>query len=115
MDKEYYDFISNMMMALINTDEIFTYNYLTAELQISRNMLCFIRHGRDLYIHQYLRVITYIMELIELTLFMNVLLEQLRKVLSGKYDLVIGTIPHDRMQKSEPESWTVVMTWGKKK
>lgn len=106
-----YEFLSSVMVSLMNTDALITYHLLEAELRISGKELSAIKKGEDKSIHQYVRTINYIMNLIHLEMRTDVLLKFLKVVLNDRRDLVIGTIPHRNGENAQPVEWRVVMRW----
>lgn len=108
---ENYEFLGNVIVSLMNTDKLFTYDFLKKELNISPKTVSALRKGEDKNVYDYIRVIGYITELIRLKIMMDVLLKQLKRVLFGNCDLVIGTVPHHSRGNGEPDEWVVVMRW----
>ena len=111
MEKECYDFLRNVMLVLLGTDNLFTYNFLTNELNISRTILSGLKNGRDLYIRHYVRVIKFVLPLIRLAISMELLLVEIRLVLSGHMDLMVCVVPHDKNKKGAPLEWVAIMWW----
>lgn len=106
-----YEFLGNIIVSLMNTDKLITYDFLEKELKISRGTISALRKGEDKSVYEYIRVAGYITELIQLKIMMNVLLKQLKRVLFGNCDLVIGTVPHHSRENGEPDEWVVVIRW----
>lgn len=106
-----YEFLGNIIVSLMNTDKLFTYDFLEKELKISRGTISALRKGEDKNVYDYIRVIGYLTELIHLKIMMGVLLKLLKQVLFGNCDLVIGTIPHHSHGNGKPDDWVVVMRW----
>lgn len=111
MEKEYYDFLSSMMNTLFSTDDLFTYDYLVAELHISRTALSMMKQGGDMSIHQYVRVTTLILETIHLTVQMSVLLVMIKKAIATHSDLVIATVPHQAPSTFVPQDYMRFAIW----
>lgn len=108
---EPYEFLGNVVVSLMNTDKSISCAFLEAELSISRRDVSAMRQGKSLHIYQYVRVVSYIMNEIHLEILLNVLLKELKTVLTSNCDLVIGTIPHRLYGNGQPTEWVVVMKW----
>ena len=93
-----YEFLSNLVLALMGTDRIFSNSFFSSEFAISPNTLSEIRRGEDMCIYQYVRVI-------------RCMLKELRTVLASNCDLVVATIPHRFHGTYQPKEWVVVMHW----
>ena len=48
-----YEFLSNLVLALMGTDRIFSNSFFSSEFAISPNTLSEIRRGEDMCIYQY--------------------------------------------------------------
>ena len=81
-----YEFLSNLVLALMGTDRIFSNSFFSSEFAISPNTL-----------HLIVR--------------MDMLLKELRTVLASNCDLVVATIPHRFHGTYQPKEWVVVMHW----
>ena len=95
-----YEFLSNLVLALMDMDRIFSNSFFTSELDISPKTLSEIRRGEDMcmkYLHLIVR--------------MDMLLKELRTVLASNCDLVVATIPHRFHGTYQPKEWVVVMHW----
>ena len=101
-----YEFLSNLVLALMGTDRIFSNSFFSSEFAISPNTLSEIRRGEDMYIYQYVRVIRCMMKYLHLIVRM-----ELRTVLASNCDLVVATIPHRFHGTYQPKEWVVVMHW----
>ena len=106
-----YEFLSNLVLALMGTDRIFSNSFFSSEFAISPNTLSEIRRGEDMYIYQYVRVIRCMMKYLHLIVRMDMLLKELRAVLASNCDLVVATIPHRFHGIYQPKEWVVVMHW----
>ena len=106
-----YEFLSNLVLALMGTDRIFSNSFFSSEFAISPNTLSEIRRGEDMYIYQYVRVIRCMMKYLHLIVRMDMLLKELRTVLASYCDLVVATIPHRFHGTYQPKEWVVVMHW----
>ena len=106
-----YEFLSNLVLALMGTDRIFSNSFFSSEFAISPNTLSEIRRGEDMCIYQYVRVIRCMMKYLHLIVRMDMLLKELRTVLASNCDLVVATIPHRFLGTFEPKEWVVVMHW----
>ena len=106
-----YEFLSNLVLALMGTDRIFSNSFFSSEFAISPNTLSEIRRGEDMYIYQYVRVIRCMMKYLHLIVRMDMLLKELRTVLASNWDLVVATIPHRCHGTYQPKEWVVVMHW----
>lgn len=51
--QEPYEFLSNLVLALMDMDRIFSNSFFTSELDISPKTLSEIRRGEDMCIYQY--------------------------------------------------------------
>ncbi|WP_195664010.1 hypothetical protein [Bacteroides congonensis] len=112
MEKECYNFVSNVMIALLATDKLNTYDFLTEELDISRRTVSEMKQGKDIRIYYYIITINFLMDEIHLHASLAELLKQIRITLEENKDLVIGTIPHKRQgRKCVPEEWVEVLKW----
>ena len=106
-----YEFLSNLVLALMGTDRIFSNSFFSSEFAISPNTLSEIRRGEDMYIYQYVRVIRCMMNEIHLVILMEVLQKELKIALTTHSDLVIGVVPHKNNGNCQPEERMVVMCW----
>lgn len=111
MEKENYEFMSAMVLSLLDTDHLLTYDFIAGELHISRTYISAMKQGKDMSIHHYLLLINYAMEIIDLDIDLDTLLKVLRKVLTEKRDLFIGAAPHCAHGNPIPEEWERVLTW----
>ena len=109
--QEPYELLSNLVLALMSTDSIFSNNFFISELSISPKTLGEIRRGEDMCIYQYVRVIRCMMKYLHLIVRMDMLLKELRTVLASNCDLVVATIPHRFHGTYQPKEWVVVMHW----
>ena len=106
-----YEFLSNLVLALMGTDRIFSNSFFSSEFVISPNTLSEIRRGEDMCIYQYVRVIRCMMKYLHLIVRMDMLLKELRAVLASNCDLVLATVPHRFHGTYQPKEWVVVMHW----
>lgn len=111
METECYEFISDLMIILFKSDHLITYDYLAAELHISRTMLSAVKRGKVMKLNQYLRVIVFIMGTIHLTVMLPVLLVQVKKAITTHSDLMIATVPHQTKCKCVPQDWMQLTRW----
>ena len=81
--QEPYEFLSNLVLALMDMDRIY----------------------------QYVRVIRCMTEYLHLIIRMDMLLKELRTVLASNCDLVVATVPHRFHGICQPREWVVVMQW----
>lgn len=95
-----YEFLGNMVVSLMNVDPSVSISFLETEIHVSRRDVCAMRQGKDLHLYQ-----------IHLEILLNVLLKELKTVLTAHCDLVIGTVPHRPYGNSQPAEWMVVMKW----
>ena len=84
--QEPYEFLSNLVLALMDMDRIFSNSFFTSELDISPKTLSEIRRGEDMCIYQYVRVIRCMTEYLHLIIRMDMLLKELRTVLASNCD-----------------------------
>ena len=75
-----YEFLSNLVLALMGTDRIFSNSFFSSEFAISPNTLSEIRRGEDMCIYQYVRVIRCMMKYLHLIVRMDMLLKQGRRI-----------------------------------
>ena len=106
-----YEFLSNLVLALMGTDRIFSNSFFSSEFAISPNTLSEIRRGEDMCIYQYVRVIRCMMKYLHLIIQLDMLLKELRIVLSSHCDLVVATVPHRSCGTCQPTEWVAVMHW----
>ena len=106
-----YEFLSNLVLALMGTDRIFSNSFFSSEFAISPSTLSEIRRGEDMCIYQYVRVIRCMMKYLHLIVRMDMLLKELRAVLASNCDLVVATIPQRFHGTYQPKEWVVVMHW----
>ena len=106
-----YEFLGNMVVSLMNVDPSVSISFLETEIHVSRRDVCAMRQGKDLHLYQYVRVMNCIMDEIHLEILLNVLLKELKTVLTAHCDLVMGTVPHRPYGNSQPAEWMVVMKW----
>ena len=106
-----YEFLSNLVLALMDTDSAFINAFFMDEFAISPNTLSEIRRGEDMYIYQYVRVIRCMMKYLHLIVRMDMLLKELRTVLASNCDLVVATVPHCSHGTCQPKEWVIVMEW----
>ena len=109
--QEPYEFLSNLVLALMDMDRIFSNSFFTSELDISPKTLGEIRRGEDMCIYQYVRVIRCMTEYLHLIIRMDMLLKELRTVLASNCDLVVATVPHRFHGTCQPKEWVVVIQW----
>ena len=112
MEKEHYDLMSSIVVTLMNADELNTYDFLAAELGISKSTISAMKQGQDLRLYYNVLAIQYMMKQIWLTSSVVELEKQIRKALVENRDLVVGTIPHQTYGANAPEDWKVVLEWG---
>ena len=74
-----YEFLSNLVLALMGTDRIFSNSFFTSELDISPKTLSEIRRGEDMCIYQYVRVIRCMMKYLHLIVRMSQMKENRRR------------------------------------
>ncbi len=106
-----YEFLSNLVLALMNTDRAFVNAFFMDELPISSKTLAGIRRGEDMRIYQYVRVIGCMTESLHLMIRPDVLLKELRTVLSSNCDLVVAAVPRRSHGTCQPKEWVRVMQW----
>ena len=92
--QEPYEFLSNLVLALMDMDRIFSNSFFISEFAISPKTLGEIRRGEDMCIYQYVRVIRCMTKYLHLIIQLDMLLKELRIVLSSHCDLVVATVPH---------------------
>lgn len=110
--QEPYEFLSNLVLALMNTDEAFSNTFFMSEFPISPKTLREIRRGEDMCIYQYVRVVRCMTEYLHLIIQMDMLLKELRIALSSNCDLVVATVPHRSYGRTcQPKEWVVVVQW----
>ena len=85
-----YEFLSNLVLALMDTDSAFINAFFMDEFAISSKTLGGIRRGEDMCIYQYVRVIRCMTKYLHLMIQLDMLLKELRIVLSSNCDLVVG-------------------------
>lgn len=81
------------------------------EFAISSKTLGGIRRGEDMCIYQYVRVIRCMTKYLHLMIQLDMLLKELRIVLSSNCDLVVATVPHCSHGTCQPKEWMIVMEW----
>lgn len=81
--QEPYEFLSNLVLALMDIDRIFSNSFFISEFAISPKTLGEIRRGEDMCIYQYVRVIRCMTKYLHLIIQMDMLLKELRIVLSS--------------------------------
>ena len=109
--QEPYEFLSNLVLALMDTDSAFINAFFMDEFAISSKTLGGIRRGEDMCIYQYVRVIRCMTKYLHLIIQMDMLLKELRIVLSSHCDLVVATVPHRSYGNCQPKEWVVVIHW----
>lgn len=109
--KETYEFLSKLVVSLMNTDVLFTYDFFKREFPISDKTLSEMKRGEDKYIYQYVRIIRYMLETINLKILMDEILKQIRMALVSHYDLALAAVPHGSHGAGQPERWEVIMQW----
>ena len=109
--QEPYEFLSNLVLALMNADRIFSNSFFIANSLSLLNTLSEIRRGEDMCIYQYVRVIRCMTKYLHLIIQMDMLLKELRIVLSSHCDLVVATVPHRSCGTCQPTEWVAVMHW----
>ena len=109
--QEPYEFLSNLVLALMSTDRLFSNSFFISELAISPKTLGEIRRGEDMCIYQYVRVIRCMTKFIQLIIQMDMLLKDFRIVMFSHCDLVVATVPHRSCGTCQPTEWVVVMQW----
>ena len=78
-----YEFLSNLVLALMDTDSEFINAFFMDEFAISSKTLGGIRRGEDMCIYQYVRVIRCMTKYLHLMIQLDMLLKELRIVLSS--------------------------------
>ena len=106
-----YEFLSNLVLALMDMDRIFSNSFFSSEFAISPSTLSEIRRGEDMCIYQYVRVIRCMTKYLHLMIQLDMLLKELRIVLSSNCDLVVATVPHCSHGTCQPKEWVIVMEW----
>ena len=106
-----YEFLSNLVLALMDTDSAFINAFFMDEFAISSKTLGGIRRGEDMCIYQYVRVIRCMTKYLHLMIQLDVLLKELRIVLSSNCDLVVATVPHCSPGPCQSTEWVIVMEW----
>ena len=109
--QEPYEFLSNLVLALMSTDRIFSNSFFISEFAVSPKTLGEIRRGEDMCIYQYVRVIRCMTKYLHLIIQMDMLLKELRIVLFSHCDLVVATVPHCSCGTCQPTEWVTVMQW----
>ena len=89
-----YEFLSNLVLALMDTDSAFINAFFM-----------------DMCIYQYVRVIRCMTKYLHLMIQLDMLLKELRIVLSSNCDLVVATVPHCSHGTCQPKEWVIVMEW----
>ena len=107
-----YEFLSNLVLALMGTDRIFSNSFFSSEFAISPNTLSEIRRGEDMYIYQYVRVIRCMMKYLHLIVRMDMLLKELRTVLASNCDLVVCYDSAPFSRNLPTKEWVVVNALG---
>ena len=108
-----YEFLSNLVLALMDTDSAFINAFFMDEFAISSKTLGGIRRGEDMCIYQYVRVIRCMTKYLHLMIQLDMLLKELRIVLSSNCDLVVATVPHCSHGTCQPKEWVINgMGWG---
>lgn len=108
-----YRFLSNLVISLMNMDDMFTYDFLTAELNISKPTLSKMKKGEDMCVYQYVRLISFMLEQIHLDVFLDLLLKLMKKVFATGCSLVIGTVPRRSVGDCQLEDRGVLMKWDR--
>ena len=106
-----YEFLSNLVLALMDTDSAFINAFFMDEFAISSKTLGGIRRGEDMCIYQYVRVIRCMTKYLHLMIQLDMLLKELRIVLSSNCDLVVATVHHCSHGTCQPKEWVIVMEW----
>ena len=81
--QEPYEFLSNLVLTLMSADRIFSNSFFISEFAVSPKTLGEIRRGEDMCIYQYVRVIRCMTKYLHLIIQMDMLLKELRIVLSS--------------------------------
>ena len=100
--QEPYEFLSNLVLALMNADRIFSDSFFISEFAVSPKTLREIRRGEDMCIYQYVLVIRCMTKYLHLITQIDMLLKELRIVLSSHCDLVVATVPHRSCGTCQP-------------
>ena len=77
------EFLSNLVLALMDMDRIFSNSFFISEFAISPKTLGEIRRGEDMCIYQYVRVIRCMMKYLHLIVRMDMLLKELTALLKA--------------------------------
>lgn len=109
--KESYEFLGKLVVSLMNTDNLFTYDFFKREFPVSDKTLSEMKRGDDKYIYQYVRLIQCILKNINLKILMDEILKQIKMALVSHCDLVIATVPRSSSGTGQPENWEVIMQW----
>lgn len=109
--KETYGFLSKLVVTLMSEDKLFTYAFLKTELQLSPKMLSRMKRGEDAYIYQYVRLLSFLLNILNLKFMPEDLWKELKLALTTRCDLVVAVVPHHSCGTVQPKHWTMVMEW----
>lgn len=112
MEKINSEYLKEIMVILMELDKTLTYDVLAAELSISRRDVWKMKKGEDMYIRYYIAMVCFILEAVQLTFDIKLLVKELRKVLCERQDLLIAAVPRKRGGAYAPQEWKVLMRWG---
>lgn len=113
MKKKNHEFISKLMVTLLNVDKVTTYDFLSSELDVSKSTISEVKKGGDICIRHYIRVVDYVLNLIRLTVIKKALLRQIKQALKERSDIAVGVIPRAKngVKNAAPIDWEVVAKW----
>ena len=111
-----YEFLSNLVLALMDMDRIFSNSFFSSEFAISPNTLSEIRRGEDMCIYQYVRVIRCMTEYLHLIIQLDMLLKEKNRTvfplwLGGRYGSAsfLRNLSADRMGGSDALGWSEIV------
>ena len=95
--QEPYEFLSNLVLALMNADRIFSNSFFISEFAVSPKTLGEIRRGEDMCIYQYVRVIRCMTKYLHL--------------IGGRYGSApfLRNLSADRMGGSDALGWSEIV------
>ena len=113
MQRDHYEFISQLMVTLLNVDKVTTYDFLASELDVSKSTISEVKKGGDINIRHYIRLVDYVLNLIRLTIITKALLRQIKQAMKERSDIAVGVIPRTKngAKNAAPINWEVVAKW----
>ncbi len=112
------NWLSEIMIALMDADKLITYSFLEKEIKISRREISGIKQGHDMSLHYYVDAVACIQEVENFEFDEEALLKLLKKAIKTRSNVVLSlrrrTTGEDDDTEDEGEESAVVLRWNSK-